>query len=320
MQKTKTVVITGGAGNIAYSLAFRVASGEIFGNDQPVSLVLVEVEPCMQALKGVELELLDCAFPLLESITLTSSIHKAVECCDFVLFIGSKPRSKGMERSDLLESNGMIFKEAGQALERVHKSPPISLVIGNPCNTNCLVLSSNAPSVRKENFFAMTRLDLNRTIAQVAQRMSCSARDVSRVALWGNHSSTQVPDITSALVKGVPIGAASRVMQQALQPIVQTRGAAIIEARGKSSAASAAQAIIDSVADISEHKKTCAAVYSENNPYGIDQDLFYSFPIQHTASGFEFDTSFEPSEQVLKQMKLSEKELISERDLVKHLL
>ncbi len=244
------VAITGAAGNIGYAIAFRIANGDLFGPDQPVILQMLEITPAMKALEGVAMELDDCAFPLLQGMVLSDQAQTAFDGVNWALLIGARPRSKGMERKDLLDANGAIFKPQGEALNKVAAADLRVLVVGNPANTNCLIAMSNAPDIPKARFTAMTRLDHNRAMIQLAQKAGVPVTQVKKVTIWGNHSTTQYPDAYHAEINGQP---AAQVIQddawikQTFIPAVQKRGATVIEARGQSSAASAANAAINHV-------------------------------------------------------------------------
>ncbi len=242
-----TISVTGAAGQIGYSLLFRIASGAMFGPDQPVNLNLIEIEPGMKALEGVCMELDDCAFPLLGKINPTSDLDAGFKGANWALLVGSVPRGKGMERKDLLSINGKIFTGQGQAINKNAASDVRVLVVGNPCNTNCLIAMNNAPDVPDDRWFAMTRLDENRAKSQLAQKAGVHVSEVSNMTIWGNHSATQYPDFYNAKIGGKPAAAViddEPWLQDTFIPVVQKRGAAIIEARGLSSAASAANAIV----------------------------------------------------------------------------
>ena len=278
------VAVTGAAGQIGYSLLFRIASGALLGPDQPVALQLLEITPALGALDGVGMELDDCAFPLLTSISKTDDPNKAFEGANIALLVGSRPRTKGMERADLLEANGAIFTVQGKALSDNAADDIRVLVVGNPANTNALIAMNNAPNIANERFTAMTRLDHNRAIAQLAAKVGAPVTDVKHMTIWGNHSATQYPDIFHAEVAGE--NAAAKVDDQAwlendFIPTVQKRGAAIIEARGSSSAASAASAAIDHVRDWVQGTPSgdwVSMAIPSDGSYGVDEGLMSSFP------------------------------------------
>jgi malate dehydrogenase len=285
------VTVTGAAGQIGYALLFRIASGQLLGLDQPVVLRLLEIEPGMKALEGVVMEIDDCSFPLVSDIVTTTDLETAFSGTSWALLVGSIPRKAGMERGDLLTVNGGIFGPQGRAIAANAASDVRVLVVGNPCNTNCLIARSNAPEVPSDRWFAMTRLDENRAKSQLAHRAGVPVAAVSNMAIWGNHSATQFPDYANALIGGKP---ADEViddidwLQGEFIATVQKRGAAVIEARGLSSAASAANAAIDSVVSIRtgtlDDDVTSLAVVSHGE-YGIPEGLQFGFPVRANASG-----------------------------------
>jgi malate dehydrogenase len=322
------LAVTGGAGQLAYQFLFRAASGEVFGHDQPVALRLLEVPEALPALEGVKMELQDCAFPLLHAVTLFSDPRRAFEDADFALLIGAKPRGPGMERKDLLQDNGRIFVEQGKALNDTADQDVKVFVVGNPCNTNCLIAMSHAPRLSRKNFTAMMRLDQNRASALLAEKGGCPVSDVTHMTIWGNHSATQVPDFLHAKIKGKPAETVikdRKWLETTFIESVQKRGAAIIQARGKSSAASAAQALVaaiqDTLAPTREGHWFSTGMFTESNPYEIGQGLVFSFPCIMTdrqeikiVEGLEFDPFLE------EKLKATEQELTEERELVKTLL
>jgi malate dehydrogenase len=285
------VTVTGAAGQIGYALLFRIASGQLLGPDQPVVLRLLEIEPGMKALEGVVMEIDDCAFPLVSDIVTTTDLNTAFDGTSWALLVGSIPRKAGMERGDLLTVNGGIFGPQGQAIAANAASNVRVVVVGNPCNTNCLIARSNAPEVPSDRWFAMTRLDENRAKSQLAKRAGVPVASVTNLAIWGNHSATQFPDYANALVNGKP---ATEViddigwLQGEFITTVQKRGAAVIDARGLSSAASAANAAIDSVVSIRTATPgddfTSLAVVS-NGEYGVPQGLQFGFPVRANGLG-----------------------------------
>jgi malate dehydrogenase len=285
------VTVTGAAGQIGYALLFRIASGQLLGPDQPVVLRLLEIEPGMQALEGVVMEIDDCAFPLVSDIVTTTDLATAFDGTSWALLVGSIPRKAGMERGDLLTVNGGIFGPQGRAIAANAASDVRILVVGNPCNTNCLIARANAPEVPADRWFAMTRLDENRAKSQLAHKAGVPVASVTNVAIWGNHSATQFPDYANALIDGKP---ATEViddtawLQGDFLTTVQKRGAAIIEARGLSSAASAANAAVDSVVSIRTGTPgddfTSLAVVS-NGEYGVPEGLQFGFPVRTNGSG-----------------------------------
>jgi malate dehydrogenase len=293
MSKTPVkVAVTGAAGQIGYALLFRIASGQLLGDDTPVHLKLLEIPAAVKAAEGTAMELDDCAFPLLSAIDIDDDPNQAFDGVSIALLVGARPRTKGMERGDLLEANGGIFKPQGEALNAHAASDLKVLVVGNPANTNCLIAASNAPDIPRERFTAMVRLDHNRAIAQVAKKTGSEVADVTNMTIWGNHSATQYPDVFNAKVKGS--NAAEAIADQSwiendFLPTVQKRGAAIIEARGASSAASAANAAIDHIHDwvlgTPEGDWVSMAIASRDS-YGIGEGVFAGYPC--TCSGGEY--------------------------------
>lgn len=325
MKTPVRVAVTGAAGQIGYSLLFRIASGQMLGADQPVILQLLDITPAMDALKGVAMELEDCAFPLLQGIVRSDDPGEAFGDVSFALLVGARPRSKGMERKDLLEANGAIFTVQGKALSENAASDVRILVVGNPANTNSLIAMNNAPGIPADRFTAMTRLDHNRAIAQVAARTGTTVSDVTKMTIWGNHSATQYPDLFHAEVKGR--NAAELIDDQSwleseFIPTVQQRGAAIIEARGLSSAASAANAAID-------HMRTWAlgsapgdwvsmAIPSDGS-YGVAEGLISSFPVTCTDGEYSIVQGLDIDEFSQGRIDASVAELVEERDAVREL-
>ncbi len=324
MKTPVKIAITGAAGQISYSLLFRVAAGQMLGEDQPVILQLLEIPPAMDALKGVVMELDDCAFPLVTEIIATDNPDVAFKEADFALLVGSRPRGPGMERKDLLEANAQIFSVQGKSINDHASSDIKVLVVGNPANTNCLIAQRNAPDINPNQFTAMTRLDHNRAATQLAQKTGKHVSDVKGLAIWGNHSATQYPDISHASVAGK---SAMALVDQAwieddFIPTVQQRGAAIIKARGLSSAASAANAAIDHMHDWalgSDGEIVSMGVYADGS-YGIQEGLIYSFPCTCTNGAWQIVQGQEISEFSRSRMTETENELAEERDAVKHLL
>jgi len=327
---TIKVAVTGAAGAIGYSLLFRLASGEVFGKNQRVQIRCVELPFAMNPLKGVAMELQDCSFPLLDGVFCTDDAERGFEDIDVALLVGSQPRKDGMERADLLKINGGIFTGLGRALNKWARPSVKVTVVGNPANTNCLIASANAPDIPVENFSAMTRLDHDRGIGQLAKMGGVPSKTINDFCIWGNHSSTMYPDITRCSSNGKPI---LNVLENANQgtnvkkwytdefiPTVQNRGAAIIKARGASSAASAANACIAHARDWELGSNgTSMAVYS-NGEYGISKGLFYSFPVTTNASNYKIVEGINIDEFSQKMMKTSEAELMKERDMVKDFL
>ena len=282
MNKPVNVVVTGAAGNIAYSAIFRIAAGQMLGENQPINLMLIDIEPAMNALNGVKFELEDCAFPLLNSITTTFNLNQGFEQCDYALLIGAKPRMKGMERKDLLKDNGKIFKPQGKAINEVASKKIKVLVVGNPANTNALITMHNAPTIDPKQFTSMMRLDHDRSLAQVANKYNANIKDVKKIIVWGNHSNTQVPDLSNAEVSGENIKDIINEdwYKNDFIPRIQNRGAEIIESRGSSSAASAANAAITHMRDWVSGNDDWLSIgqISNSNPFNISEDIMFSFP------------------------------------------
>jgi malate dehydrogenase len=325
MKAPVRVTITGAAGQIGYALIFRVASGSMLGADQPVILQLLEIPPVLPALEGVVMEINDCAFPLVHDIVATSDVNEAFKDADFALLVGSRPRGPGMERSDLLQANGAIFTDQGKALNDNASRDVKVLVVGNPANTNCLIAMNNAPDLDPKNFTAMMRLDHNRALSQLAEKTDSHSTKIEKMAVWGNHSSTQYPDITWASVEGKP---ATDLVDQAwldeyFVPTVQKRGAAIIDARGASSAASAASAAVDhmrSWALGTDGGWVSMGVCSKGNSYGIDESLIYAFPVTCENGVWTEVSGLEISDRSREGMSFTENELKEEKDAVKDLI
>jgi malate dehydrogenase len=325
MKKPVRVAVTGAAGQISYAMLFRIASGDMLGSDQPVILQLLEIPPAMDALQGVVMELDDCAFPLLQGVVTSDDPAIAFADAEFAMLVGARPRGPGMERKDLLTENARIFSVQGKALNESASRDVRVLVVGNPANTNALIASANAPDIDTAQFTAMTRLDHNRAISQLAEKTGAATTDISRVTIWGNHSATQYPDIHHAMIAGE--NALDRVDQEWMAgefiPTVQQRGAAIIKARGASSAASAAGAAIDHmrtwVQGTPEDDWVSMAIPSMGD-YGIETGLIYSFPV--TCSGGQYtvvrDLAINGFSE--ERMQVTEAELREERDGVKELL
>ena len=324
MKAPVRVTVTGAAGQIGYALLFRIAAGDMLGKDQPVILQMLEITPALGALRGVAMELDDCAFPLLAGMVQTDDPNLAFAGADYALLVGSRPRSKGMERKDLIEANAAIFSVQGKALSD-HASRGVKiLVVGNPANTNCLIAQRNAPGLNPNQFTAMTRLDHNRGMAQLAAKTGTHTTDVKGLCIWGNHSATQYPDLHAASVAGK---AALSLVDQGWYasefiPVVQQRGAAIIEARGASSAASAANAAIDHVHDWalgSNGEVVSMGVYSDGS-YGIEKGLIYSFPVTCANGAWSIVQGLDINDFSRARMTATQTELQEERDAVKHLL
>ena len=320
------VALTGAAGQIGYALAFRIASGQMFGPNTPVCLHLIEIEPALPALKGVEMELLDCAFPLLQDIVCTADLKVGFKDVNWALLIGSVPRKADMERSDLLGINGKIFTGQGQAIQDNADSDARILVVGNPCNTNCLIAMNNAPDVPRDRWYAMTRLDENRAKQQLAIKAGVGVAAVDRMTIWGNHSSTQFPDFTNARINGAPatdvIGDEAWLKNEFI-PTVQTRGGAVIQARGASSAGSAANAIVDSVVSLTTATPGddwhSVALCSDGS-YGVPQGLICSFPTRCDGEKVEIVPNVPLNAFAEGTLRASVEELEEEQRLVADLL
>ena len=325
MKPALNVAITGGAGQIGYALAFRVASGQLLGPDQPINLHLLEITPSLPALNGVVMELADCAFAGLNRIIATDDAKVAFRDCHVALLVGARPRGPGMERKDLLRANAQIFSAQGKALNEVADRNVKVLVVGNPANTNALIARANAKDLNPRNFTAMTRLDHNRALSQLAEKTGTHTRDIRRMTVWGNHSSTQYPDINHALVGGKP--ARSLVddawVEQTFIPVVQQRGAAVIKARGASSAASAASAAIDHVHTwvngTREGDWVSMSVPSDGS-YGIPEGVIYSYPVTTHNGEYRIVTGLQIDAASRKRMDATLAELREEREGVKSLL
>ncbi|HEX4217003.1 MAG TPA: malate dehydrogenase [Acidimicrobiales bacterium] len=321
------ITVTGAAGQIGYSLLFRIASGQLLGPDQPVVLRLLEIEPGMKALEGVVMELDDSAFPLLSDIVATADLKTAFDGTNWALLVGSIPRKAGMERGDLLNVNGGIFRPQGQAIAANAASDVRILVVGNPCNTNCLIARSNAPEIPADRWFAMTRLDENRAKSQLAKRAGVPVSSVTNLAIWGNHSATQFPDFANARIDGKPVTEVitdTGWLQGDFISTVQKRGAAIIEARGLSSAASAANAVIDSVVSVTTPTPgddfTSLAVVSKGE-YGVPEGLQFGFPVRSDSKGgWEVVDGLEHDSFATDRIRVTTEELEAERSDVAALL
>lgn len=324
MTQPVRVAVTGAAGQIGYQLLFRIAAGDMLGPDQPVILQMLEIPPAMGALEGVAMELDDGALPLLEDMVLSDDAETAFGDADYALLVGARPRGPGMERSDLLEANAAIFSVQGKALDAKASRDVRVLVVGNPANTNALIAQQNAPGLDAGRFTAMTRLDHNRAVAQIAGKTGHQTRQVSRMTIWGNHSSTQYPDISNCLVDGQP--AADMVdeswYRETFIPTVQQRGAAIIKARGASSAASAASAAIDHMRDwtlgTDDDDWVSMAIPSDGS-YGIEPGVIYSYPVTCSGGGYTIVQDLDVDDFSRQRMDASETELREERGAVEHL-
>ena len=315
--------MTGAAGQIGYAMIFRIASGEMLGVDQPIILQLLEIPPAMNALNGVVMELQDCAFPLVQGIVSTSLPEVAFSDTDFALLVGARPRGPGMERKDLLEANGAIFTGQGKAINDYASTNVKVLVVGNPANTNCLIAVQNAKDLKPEQFSSMTILDHNRAIAQLAEKTGVHLDVVQNLAVWGNHSATMFPELLSATIGGTP--ALDRVefdwYRDEFIPAVQQRGAEIIRARGSSSAASAANAAIEHMRLWSKgtNSITSMGIVSRGD-YDITEGIVYSFPVKCSLGQIEVDQSRSLDDFCIERLRMTEAELLEERDAIKHLL
>ena len=322
------IAVTGGAGQIAYSLLFRLGNGEVFGPDQPVILQILEIPQAMQALEGVVMELDDAAQPLVHDIIATDDANVAFKDANWAILVGGRPRGPGMERKDVIGVNAPIFVGQGEAINNNAADDIRVLVVANPCNSNALIAKSNAPDIPSDRWFAMTRLDENRAKAQLAKKAGVQTTDVSRVGIWGNHSATQFPNFEHILIGGKPaldvIGDRDW-LENDFMKTVQQRGKAIIEARGKSSAASAANAALDSIRALitptAEGDWFSAAIPSEGNPYGVSDGLMYSFPLRTDGNGgYEIVEGLELSDYAKGKIKATEDELLDERSGVTDML
>jgi malate dehydrogenase len=326
MKSPIKVAITGAAGQIGYALVFRVASGAMFGPDQPVALHLIEIPAGFEALKGVVMELDDCAFPLLKNVVATTDLDEGFRDVNWALLVGSVPRRAGMERKDLLGINGKIFIGQGQAIEKNAAKDVRILVIGNPCNTNCLIAMNNAKSIPRDRWFAMTRLDENRAKAQLAQKAGADITDVTNLTIWGNHSATHYPDFYNAKIKGrsaAEVIGDESWLKETFIPAVQQRGAAIIKARGSSSAGSAANAIVDTVrsliTDTVENDWNSVAVCSDGS-YDVEEGLICSFPVRARGGKWEIVQGVPLNEFSKAKFDASVAELKEEKSMVSELI
>src|SRR5436190_928400 len=326
MKSPIKVTVTGAAGQIGYSLLFRIASGEMFGADQPITLHLIEISAARGALEGVVMELHDCAFPLLQSIVPTADLDEGFRDINWALLVGSIPRKAGMERKDLLGINGKIFIGQGQAIERNAASDVRVLVIGNPCNTNCLIAMNNAKEIPRDRWFAMTRLDENRAGAQLAHKAGVSIRSVTNMTIWGNHSSTQYPDFYNARIDGRPANEVigdEKWLKEDFIATVQQRGAAVIKARGLSSAGSAANAVVDTVVTLTTNTPAndwhSVAICSDGS-YGVEQGLISSFPVRVHAGTWEIVQDLPINDFSRAKIDASVAELKEEKSLVSQLI
>ena len=322
---SKTVTITGAAGQIGYQLAFRIASGQLLGRGEKINLNLLEITPALDALKGVAMELEDCAFETLVKISISDDPNEAFKDADYAFLVGAKPRGPGMERSDLLQENAKIFSAQGRAINKNASRDIRVLVVGNPANTNALIAMSNAPEIHQNAFTAMMRLDHNRALAQLASKLDCHSSELSNMTIWGNHSTTQYPDINNLKLSGESLS--SRLdhswVKDEFIPRVQNRGAEIIKARGLSSAASAASAAIDHMRDWALGTKigdwVSMAIPSDGS-FGISEGIIYSFPVICQNGSYSIVENLEIDEFSKEYMKRTEKELIDEKSAIDHLL
>jgi malate dehydrogenase len=313
------VTVTGAAGQIGYALLFRIASGQLLGPDTPVELSLLEITPALKAAEGTAMELDDCAFPLLSRVDITDDAKRAFDGVNVALLVGARPRTKGMERGDLLEANGGIFKPQGEAINAGAADDVRVLVVGNPANTNALIAKAHAPDVPADRFTAMTRLDHNRALSQLANHLRVSVTDIERLSIWGNHSATQYPDLSHALVNGQP--ALSVVdddawVRDTFIPRVAKRGAEIIEARGASSAASAANAAVDHVDDWVHGTEWTSMAVPSDGSYGVPEGLISSFPVRCAGGGWEIIQGLEIDDFSRSKIDASVAELTEEREAV----
>jgi malate dehydrogenase len=325
MKPAVNVTITGAAGHIGYALVFRIASGAMFGQEQPVILRLLEIPQSMSALSGVRMELEDCAFPLLHDIVTTDDARIGFRGTDYAVLVGAKPRGKGMERKDLITENAKIFANQGRAINDHASGAVRVLVVGNPANTNALIAAANAPDLDRSQFTAMTRLDHNRALGQLANKTNTRVADISRMTVWGNHSLTQYPHIDNCLVHGKPVyELVSRDWAiDHFIPRIQRRGAEIIDARGLSSAASAADAVVDHVHDWAlgtpEGDWVSMSVHSDGS-YGIEEGIIFSYPVTCKAGQYEIVQGLDLDEFSQSRLKATEKELRDEREIIQDLL
>ena len=325
MKKPATVTITGAAGQIGYALAFRVASGQMLGKDRPVNLQLLEITPALPSLTGVVMELADCAFPTLNRIDATDDAKAAFKDCDYAMLVGARPRGPGMERKDLLLANAQIFSAQGRAMNESASRDVRVLVVGNPANTNALIAASNAPDIERRNFTAMMRLDHNRALGQLAAKTGTHATDIRRMIVWGNHSATQHPDISHCTVGGKPAKSLVDVAwyRDEFIPTVQQRGAAVIKARGSSSAASAASAAIDHMRDWAlgtpDGDWVSMAVPADGS-YGIGEGVIYSFPVTCKDGRYAVVQGLAVDEFSRERMDATHRELLEEREGVRDLI
>ena len=322
---SKTVTITGAAGQIGYQLAFRIASGQLLGANQKINLNLLEITPALNALKGVAMELEDCAFDTLDKIGVSDNPNEAFKDSDYAFLVGAKPRGPGMERSDLLQENAKIFSAQGKAINDGASRDIKVLVVGNPANTNALIAMSNAPDIDRDAFTAMMRLDHNRALARLASKLNCHSSEITNMTIWGNHSTTQYPDISNLKLNGNNASSSldKEWVKNEFIPRVQNRGAEIIKARGLSSAASAASAAIDHMRDWALGTKTddwVSMAIPSDGSYGISKGIIYSFPVTCQNGAYSIVQNLEIDTFSKESMEITEKELLDEKAAIEHLL
>ena len=322
---SKTVTITGAAGQIGYQLAFRIASGQLLGANEKINLNLLEITPALDALRGVAMELEDCAFETLGNISISDAPNEAFKETDYAFLVGAKPRGPGMERSDLLQENAKIFSAQGKAINEYASRDIRVLVVGNPANTNALIAMSNAPDINQNAFTAIMRLDHNRAIAQLASKLECHSSELSNMTIWGNHSTTQYPDVNNLMLLGETVSGKLNEtwVKNEFIPRVQNRGAEIIKARGLSSAASAASAAIDHMRDWALGTKNndwVSMAIPSDGSYGISKGIIYSFPVTCQNGSYSIVPNLEIDDFSKKCMEITEKELLEEKEAIEHLL
>jgi malate dehydrogenase len=326
MKNPIRVAVTGAAGQIGYSLLFRIASGSMFGDDQPVELHLIEIPPALGALEGVVMELQDCAFPLLKKVVPTADLNEGFRGVNWALLVGSVPRKAGMERSDLLNINGNIFTGQGRAIAQNAASDARVLVVGNPCNTNCLIAMNNGTDLPRDRWFAMTRLDENRARTQLAIKAGVDVTAISNLAIWGNHSATMYPDFYNTKIGGKPaleVITDENWFKDTFIPTIQQRGAAIIKARGASSAASAANGVVDTVRSLTQPTPKgdwCSVAVCSDGSYGVEKDIITSFPIRSDGTKWEIVQDLPLNEYSQQKIQASVNELKEEKEMVAALL
>ncbi|MEN9450679.1 MAG: malate dehydrogenase, partial [Pseudomonadota bacterium] len=322
-KKPIKIAVTGAAGQIGYALLFRIASGQMFGLDQPIRLHLLELEKSLPVLHGIAMELDDCAFPLLKNIVCTSQLNESMKDINWAILVGSMPRKEGMERADLLKINGSIFAPQGMAINDHAAADVKVFVVGNPCNTNCLIAMHHAPDIPKDRFFAMTLLDENRARAQLAKKAAVAVDEVTQMAIWGNHSSTQYPDFYNAKIANKPVVeiiSDKNWLENDFIPLVQKRGAAVIKARGASSAASAANAVVGSIYHLTHDTKKddfFSVAACSMGQYGVDKGLIFSFPSRVDNGQFSIVNSLQHNSFGQEKIKLTLNELRAEKEEIK---